>query len=150
MAIEPTTAPTRKKVRYSVALIAVIALLLSGCLSTGQSNALTAMNRDRNRSGLRSLSLQADAQAKAQGWANRLARENRLYHSTLTSGIRSRWCNLGENVGYGSATSSIEGSFMASSGHRANIVSSKWNGVGIGVASNGNRVFVVQVFIKTC
>jgi uncharacterized protein YkwD len=39
---------------------------------------------------------------------------------------------------------------MRSSGHKANILSTKWNGVGVGYAKNGNRVFTVQVFIQTC
>lgn len=133
-----------------VALVAVLALVLSSCLSVGQDHALSTLNSSRRQAGRSSLHLQGDAHAKAQVWAEKLARENRLYHSKLSSGIGVRWCSLGENVGYGAHTSAIQASFMRSSGHRANVLSTKWYGVGIGVAKNGSRVFVVQVFIKTC
>jgi uncharacterized protein YkwD len=39
---------------------------------------------------------------------------------------------------------------MASPAHRSNILGTKWNGVGVGVAHRGGDVYVVQVFIKTC
>ena len=61
-----------------------------------------------------------------------------------------KWCSIGENVGYGPSVPAIEDAYMKSSGHKANIMSTKWNGVGVGYAKNGNRVFTVQVFIKTC
>ena len=65
-------------------------------------------------------------------------------------GIKVRWCSIGENVGYGPSVAAIEDAYMASAGHRANILNTKWNGVGVGYAKNGNRIFTVQVFIKTC
>ena len=58
--------------------------------------------------------------------------------------------SLGENVGYGPSIATIESAYMNSPGHRANILASKWNGVGTGYATNGDRVYTVQVFIKTC
>lgn len=131
-------------------MIAVTVGVLSGCLSPSQDAALSAMNGDRARNGLWSLQTQNDAQSKAQAWADKLARENSLYHSSLTAGIRTRWCSLGENVGYGSSIGSVEAAYMNSPPHRANILSSRYNGVGIGVARNGNRIWVVQEFIKTC
>lgn len=147
----PTPKPPRgRRTRYGVALVAVLALVLSSCLSVGQDHALSALNSSRNRAGRSSLNLQRDAHAKAQAWAEKLASENRLYHSNLSDGINPRWCSLGENVGYGGHTAAIQAAFMNSSGHRANVLSSKWTGVGIGVAKNGNRVYVVQVFIQTC
>ena len=39
---------------------------------------------------------------------------------------------------------------MHSSGHRANILSAKYNGAGVGVARNGSRLWVVQEFIQNC
>ena len=91
-----------------------------------------------------------DAQRKAQAWAEKLARENKLYHSTLPDGIKVKWCSIGENVGYGPSVPAIEDAYMKSPGHKANIMNTKWNGVGVGYATNGNRIFTVQVFIKTC
>lgn len=131
------------------ALFAVMTLL-TACLNSGQTQTLDALNADRRAYGRKTLATQYDAQKKAQAWAEKLARENKLYHSTLSSGIGVRWCALGENVGYGSSVSAIEKAYMNSSGHRANILNTTWNGVGVGYAKNGSRVFTVQFFIKTC
>ena len=119
-------------------------------LTAGQQGVKNALDRDRRLLGLSSLTTQADAQAKAQAWAERLASEGRLYHSTLRDGIRTRACSLGENIGYGSSAAKVQTNYMASPGHRANILNRKWNGVGVGYAKRGNQVYTVQVFIKTC
>jgi uncharacterized protein YkwD len=132
-------------------VVVIVAIsLLTACLNSAQDRVLYELNTDRKANGRKVLSVQTDAQRKAQAWADKLARENRLYHSTLSDGIRTRWCALGENVGYGPNAAAIQDSYMASSGHRANILSTTWNGVGVGYAKNGTRVFTVQVFIKTC
>lgn len=141
--------PTSKHGLAIVVLVAALSLL-TACLSSAQSEVLTELNADRKANRLSSLPTQADAQRKAQAWAEKLARENKLYHSTLSDGIKVRWCSLGENVGYGGSIAAIEDAYMRSAGHRANILSTKWNGVGVGYAKNGNRVYTVQVFIKTC
>lgn len=146
----PPASPSR--LRRPAAVLALVAtfLLLTGCLRPEQDQVLREMNKDRTALGLRALPTQADAQRKAQAWAEKLARENTIYHSTLSDGIRTNWCSLGENVGYGPDVPTIEDAYMNSPGHKANIVATKWNGVGVGHARNGNRVFTVQVFIKTC
>src|SRR6188768_3756941 len=123
-------------------LVAALALLttltlLTACLRPSQSQVLSELNADRSAYKLRTLGTQADAQRKAQAWAEKLARENTLYHSTLSSGIKVKWCSIGENVGYGPSVPAIEDAYMASPGHKANIVSTKWNGVGVGYATNG-------------
>lgn len=137
-----------------VATFAVIVLLLTGCLTTEQASVRDAMNADRQANGLPALAVQADAQAKAQAWAERIAADGRLSHSNLSEGIGVRWCRLGENVGYGSSVQSVQNAYMASSGHRGNILNASWNGVGVGHAVgkvNGRDVvFTVQFFIQTC
>ena len=146
----PTSVP-RPTHRVAVVAALVVALsLLGACLSPNRDLVRAEMNADRAANGLRTLSTQSDAQAKAQAWAERLAREGRIYHSTLTDGIRVKWCSIGENVGYGRSVASIEDAYMNSPGHRANILATKWNGVGVGYATNGNQVYTVQVFIQTC
>lgn len=131
-----------------------VAMLLAGCLTPEQTTVLNELNADRSANRVTVLATQADAQAKAQAWAEKLAREGTLYHSNLSDGINTRWCNLGENVGYGATVARIQDAYMASPGHRANVLSTTWNGVGVGHATgkvNGmNVVFTVQVFIRTC
>jgi uncharacterized protein YkwD len=143
------TAQPKRRYAAVTALVATLTLL-TACLGSSQTTVLKEMNADRTANRLRALPTQADAQRKAQAWAEKLARENTLYHSKLSDGIKVNWCSLGENVGYGPSIASIEDAYMKSPGHRANILNTKWNGAGVGYARNGNRVFTVQVFIKTC
>lgn len=143
------SAARRRKYKPLWAPLLALALLV-GCLRSTQSQVLTELNADRTAYKLRTLPIQGDAQNKAQAWADKLAKENTLYHSTLPSGIKVKWCSIGENVGYGPNVPAIEDAYMASAGHKANILATKWNGVGVGYATNGKRVFTVQVFIKTC
>ncbi|HYI62718.1 MAG TPA: CAP domain-containing protein [Acidimicrobiales bacterium] len=134
-----------------MALVAtVLALLTSACLSTGQTTVLNEMNADRSSNRLRTLPTHPELDAKAQAWAEKLARDNRLSHSRVQSGAPSCWRSLGENVGYGRSVSSIEDAYMASAGHRANILDSRWDYVGVGHATRGGRVFTVQVFMQGC
>mgnify|MGYP002682711007 CR=1 FL=1 len=115
-----------------------------------QDAVLRELNQDRTANHLRTLPTHWQAQQKAQAWAEHLAATGTLQHSNLTSGITVRWCSLGENVGFGPSVASIEDAYMASSGHRANILASKWNGVGVGYAKRGNYIYTVQFFIQTC
>lgn len=146
--LEPmrTSVPRLLRVGLAVAL----ALVLTACLSSGQSAVQNELNADRRAHGRSALRSHATLNKKAQAWAERLARENRLYHSTLSSGAPSCWRSLGENVGYGSSVAAVQNAFMASAGHKANVLKSTWNWVGVGMARNGTRVFTVQVFMTGC
>ncbi len=146
----PRCTPRSARRALVATVLVTTMMLLTACLSAAQGEVQQALNRDRQAHGRTSLSIHQQATDKAQAWAERLARENRLYHSTLSQGITARWCSLGENVGYGSSVQSVQDAYMNSSGHRANIMATKWNGVGVGHATNGSRVFTVQVFIQTC
>ncbi|WP_421121595.1 CAP domain-containing protein [Aquihabitans daechungensis] len=123
--------------------------VLSGCLNPRQESVRAAMTHHRHAHNLQQLRVQADAQRKAQAWAERLAQDGYLHHSNLPSGIHVRWCSLGENVA-GPSVNAIEQAYMASPGHRANILATRWNGVGVGYATRGQTIYTVQVFIKTC
>ncbi|MFN8017310.1 MAG: CAP domain-containing protein [Acidimicrobiales bacterium] len=127
-----------------------MALVASGCLSPGQARALELVNADREAVGLRSLPPSVVAAEKAQAWADRLAAEDALYHSTLSDGITVRWCSLGENIGYGPTVAAVEHAYMGSPTHRTNILRANWSGLGTGVARRHGEVWVVQVFIRTC
>ncbi len=131
-------------------MVVALVTLLSGCFSPPAGDALTLLNRDRTSYGLPPLRVHSQLQSKAQNWAARLARENRLYHSDLTSGVPSCWTGLGENVGYGSSVAQVQAAYMNSPAHRANILNGRFDWVGVGVAWNNGRVYTVQVFMDGC
>lgn len=139
----------RKMVWAGILLLCVM-LLATGCLTASQRKALDVMNWDRGRYSRRVLPAHGSLQRKAQAWAEKIARDNRLSHSSLASGVPSCWRGLAENVGYGASIVHVQAAYMASAGHRANILNTSWDHAGVGVARNGSRVFTVQVFMDGC
>lgn len=135
---------------FPVALAVAITLLLTGCLSTGQDAVLREMNADRTANGRSSLPIHDALQTKAQVWAEKIADDGALSHSNLRSGLPSCWQSAGENVGVGPSVASVEDAYMRSASHRANILNTTWDFVGVGMAQRGDRVFTVQVFMRGC
>jgi hypothetical protein len=82
---------------------------------------------------------------KAQAWAEKMARENRLSHSALSAGVPPGWRGLAENVGYGSSIAQVHDAFLGSPPHRANVLGN-YNHIGTGYATGHGRVWIVQVF----
>jgi uncharacterized protein YkwD len=136
---------------FAVAVLA-LAVSLTGCLNAQQKSVLEELNADRraNRRTVLAANVEA-AQTKAQAWADQLARQGSLSHSNLSSGMSGvRWCGLAENVGYGSSIAAVEDQFMASAGHRANLLGTSWDAVAVGYARSGSRHYVVQFFVNLC
>ncbi|HEV7721603.1 MAG TPA: CAP domain-containing protein [Iamia sp.] len=139
----------RRSIQVAALALALV-LVFAGCMSEGQTAVQNEMNTDRKTNRLSSLPTHDQLNAKAQAWAEKIARDGKLSHSNLSSGVPSCWRSLGENVGYGSSAASVEDAYMKSTGHRANILNSKWKYVGVGFATAGNRVYTVQVFMQGC
>jgi uncharacterized protein YkwD len=144
------TSPKVRRRAVLAALSMALVLLLTACLSSGQAAVADEMNADRRAHGLRSLPTHDQLNRKAQAWAEKLARDGRLSHSSLSAGVPSCWRGLGENVGYGSSAAAVQDAYMRSSGHRANILATRWKWVGVGYAKAGSRVYTVQVFMQGC
>ena len=140
-----------RRVGIAVVCLAMVTVL-AGCLSNNQIKVQNQVNADRVANGRAKLVDYSPADAKAQAWAEKLARDGRLSHSTLRDGYPSSgWCRLGENVGMGPTTVSIQAAFMKSSGHRANILDARFDHFGTGVATSANgTVFVVHEFVDIC
>ena len=106
---------------------------LSGCMNSGQGETMAAMNADRVANHLRALPENPTATTKAQAWALHLSKIGTLAHSRLADGFEHvNWCMLGENVGYGGTPQIIERAYMASPGHRRNILDPHWDSAGVG------------------
>jgi hypothetical protein len=73
-----------------------------------------------------------------------------IFHSSsgqLAAAGGSGWDKMGENVGKGQTASSLHDAFMASSGHKQNILGD-YNYVGIGTGSKDGYLYVTVVFMK--
>src|SRR4051812_34198145 len=127
---------------------ALSASLLAGtpasAATTLEQAMLVKLNYARTSHGLRALPLRASLTYYAHKHSAAMASRHTLYHSNL----RAICCYvaIAENGGYGPPLTVVHRASMASSGHRANILPRRWEGVGIGVVSSGGRLWVTEIF----
>lgn len=85
----------------------------------------------------------------AERWARHMARTETMVHQHLTPILRACGLRLvGENIAYGYPTAkSVVRAWMASPGHRANILTRRYRQIGVGAARDSHGVmWVSQVF----
>ena len=113
------------------------------------------VNADRAVSGLRSLSWNGQLACLAAGWSAQMAASGNLVHNDLNAIIRSPgyggYRTLGENIlrgANGMTGDQMEAAWMASPAHRANILSSAFTSIGIGLAvsPDGAQAYATQNF----
>ena len=115
-----------------------------------------AINRSRHEMGLPSLKWNDSLASAARKHAARMAGARTLSHQfsgepglpvrVNAVGVRHSW--LSENVAEGKSAGDLHEEFMKSPNHRANILDSDMDTVGIGVAESGGRWFAVEDFCK--
>ena len=99
------------------------------------SDVLTCVNQIRAYYGLHALSSNGSLNATAQACADRMASSGQMTHSAYPGG----WSTWGENIaeGYGSSVA-VFNAWMASPGHRANILRATFTQMGIGHVAAGS------------
>lgn len=109
---------------------------------------LGRINAERSAAGAAPLSLCSTLMTAAQRHSEDQAAHSTMSHvgsngSTMSQRVQSAgylgWSSLGENVaaGYPSVTS-VMGGWMGSTGHRANLLSTSFQHVGVGRAASGS------------
>ncbi|MDQ3385337.1 MAG: CAP domain-containing protein [Actinomycetota bacterium] len=148
-------APTLATARSVKALLglALAALVLSGCWGSNASTFLQKTNYLRASKGVPALAPHGTLDGKAQSWADTIASKGTLVHSNLSDGMSSvNWYALGENLASGAETgdwaSRLHDALVASPTHHANLVDRRFTHMGVGVASAGGKVYVVEVFAE--
>lgn len=129
----------------------------SGTSSASEAQqALTLLNQDRAAKGLPALKWNSQLASLATSYGKDMISRGYFSHYNPEgqspfdrmnkAGISYR--TAGENLAINTSVAAAEKAFMNSSGHRANILSSNFTEVGIGVVhSSSGSVYVVQEFI---
>jgi uncharacterized protein YkwD len=142
-------------------VVAMVATLLGGSVAvpTPAEATVTSLeyqlaryhNSARTSRGLRALVVDSSLSDKARAHTRGMIKVGKLFH---TSSLSRRygtgegpWRRLGENVGYASTIADVHRAFMASSGHRANILHSGYRRFGLGIVRSGSRYWVTVAFI---
>ena len=129
-----------------VAALTLLAVVPTGAQAASSSEFVADINAARTSRGGHALTVKGDLTAAAQAQAERMADKSELYHNPNLGGSVSNWTMLAENVGYGPDVATIHAAFMASPGHRANILNAKYTEVGVGVVVRDHVMWVAEVF----
>jgi len=128
----------------------------SGTGITGSIVQLT--NAERSKAGLAPFRTSTPLMQAAQIQAEQMARLGRLEHelsgakyptpADRLAAVGYRWQSYGENIAMGqTSAAAVLDSWMHSSGHRANILNSRYHEIGVGYArDSAGRPYYVQVF----
>jgi uncharacterized protein YkwD len=127
---------------------------------TAEQQVIGAINRLRAQNHRAALKVHPALTNKARYWSRWMAAGNcgrqngmaKICHSTLAGGIGVAWTMLAENVGMATPRSNVLGvikGLEASPGHRANMLNTTVDYVGVGVAYDGNAVYITQEFMAT-
>lgn len=118
--------------------------------AAGEVFALT--NAQRTSAGLRTLVSDPALDAAAAEWARQLANSCTFTHSTAqwrsTRVAPAGWTATGENIAAGQPDAgAVVTAWMASAGHKANILDARYTGMGVGSATGScYRTYWVQIF----
>jgi uncharacterized protein YkwD len=117
-----------------------------------EASFVTLINRSRADAGKASLAADSAAANVARAWSQQMANAGQISHNPslaaeVSTWVTTQWTRIGENVGVGYGVASLHDAFMASTGHRANILGD-YNRVGVGVVQASGRMWVTVVFIK--
>ncbi|MCZ6739800.1 MAG: CAP domain-containing protein [Actinobacteria bacterium] len=118
--------------------------------SASEAGFLAKINASRAANGLAALSVDGGLRSHARNHTQDMIDAGEIYHSSgdeLKAAAGSGWSKLGENVGRGGTVDSLHKAFMASAGHKANILGD-YNFAGIGTASSDGVLYVTVVFMK--
>ncbi|WP_371381656.1 CAP domain-containing protein [Sporomusa aerivorans] len=125
--------------------------------TAAEQQAVQLLNADRRANGLSDLQVSSALTAVARSHAQDMVDRNFFSHTnpdgkTMSDRLTQAGISFsaaGENIAENTSVQAAETSLMNSSGHRANILSSTYTTVGVGVAyDSAGNVYVVQDFIK--
>jgi hypothetical protein len=147
-----------------VKLVACVTILVLPAFSAGPARAATTASRESSTSralldaaradaGLRVLEVDTRLERVARAQSERMAERGAIEHNghlgqdVSATGVDWRW--LGENVGVGPDAELIHDGFMASPSHRAVVVHTDANRIGVAAAiGKDGRVYITQVYAK--
>jgi hypothetical protein len=139
---------TRKISIIVVALVVMTVGLALPAQAGAEGSFLSKINASRAAAGLASVSVHSDLVPDARAHSAEMMAAGNIYHTSPLSAVASGWEALAENVGAGPSVDSLHAAFMASSGHRRNILGD-YNYVGIGVSqSDSGQLWVTVIFMR--
>ena len=126
-------------------------------VSAQEQKMLNLLNQDRKNNGLAALAIDPELCRIARIKSADM-RDNRYFaHESPTYGrvgdmlkhFGYRYSAAGENIAHHANVDKAQAAFMSSTGHRANILSTAWTKVGVGIVTDANGfIYATQIFAK--
>lgn len=141
----------RRRIGFMAALAVLATILLAPAAQAAAPAAtvLSQMNAARAANGLAPLAVHSDLTDDALAWSQHMLETDNLYHNPNLAAVTTGWDALGENIGVGPDLDALHASFMASAGHRGNILGD-YDYVGIGVVEESpTKLWVTVIFMKS-
>jgi uncharacterized protein YkwD len=146
-----------------VGAVVIVVAFCTACTAQSQAGANAAeqqlfasVNRARKSQGLPALRWDDALAAAARGHVRVMAKHGAAEHGfpgepglaarVTQAGAHFAW--LAENVGRGAGVGAIDSEFLSSANHRANILDSDLDSIGVGVVERGGQWFAVEDFSK--
>ena len=121
---------------------------IAGASASDESSTASLINAERTSRGMNALEIYWDLTDDARAWTAVMIADGSISHNPNLAGVTSGWSSLGENVGVGPNVDRLHTAFMASAGHKANILGDfNYIGVGADRAPDGN-LYITVVFMK--
>ena len=131
----------------ATALLLVLAPPASADTASDESRVLALIMQVRSSVGAPALPVDPTLTSIARTWAAKMAREGTLSHNGGV-GTQVTASRLSENVGMGGSADVVHQAFLNSPAHRANMVDTGVNAVGVGVAWANGSIYIVQDYAK--
>jgi hypothetical protein len=140
---------TARKISIIVVALVVMTVGLALPAQAGtEGEFLSKINASRSAAGLPPVSVHSDLVPDARAHSAQMTAAGEIYHTSPLSAVATGWEALAENVGAGPSVDSLHAAFMASDGHRRNILGD-YNYVGIGVSqSDSGQLWVTVIFMR--
>ena len=105
------------------------------------------VNQAREAQGAPVIVRSPELDAEARRWAEEMAANGRLRHSSLRRLLSLGFARVGENVGRGNVESFVlHETFLASPAHRSTILDPRWTVMGVGAVTVNGELWATEVF----
>jgi len=139
-----------------VSLSAALAAQVQGNAHAAELQLLASVNRAREAQGLPGLRWNDALAVAARRHAGLMAQHGAAEHGFAGEpGLAARatqagahFVSLSENVAQGPAVETIHAEFLGSPNHRANMLDSDMDSIGIGIVERNGQLFAVEDFSK--
>jgi uncharacterized protein YkwD len=141
--------------RLASVVVGALSMIVIGQLTAGADSVddedrfVDLINAERQAVGSVSLVVVPELVAGARAQAEAMAAEGRIFHNQNLGDITDGWYLMGENVGRGGNIETLHDAFMASPGHRDNLLNPVYDAVGVGVVWADGIPYVAEVFMDS-